>query len=226
MGLLIKILPVWYNPGEDEPVTIRLGAGSHDKNLYLYDLPNPWSNHSQSLPEESWSDVLVRPDYIYKKHSSAVLNFDFNGNGTSFQSNCQAGELLYGTFINDKVEQETSATKMAQYNGVREVDGDPHFWASQTCTLGWPVQGIWPPGSDTSDINACDRSHKQDLLATVDDYGLVKVFRYPPVDDASKHLQFSGHSSHVTNVRWTLGENLITTGGNDKCVFVWRCEKE
>eukprot|EP00606_Chrysophyceae_sp_TOSAG23-5_P000614 GSChrysophyteH2.ASY1.ANO1.813.1 assembled CDS len=158
--------------------------------------------------EFSWSDVLVRPDYIYKKHSSAVLNFDFNGNGTSFQSNCQAGELLYGTFINDK------------------VDGDPHFWASQTCTLGWPVQGIWPPGSDTSDINACDRSHKQDLLATVDDFGLVKVFRYPAVDDASKHLQFAGHSSHVTNVRWTLGENLITTGGNDKCVFVWRCEKE
>ncbi len=225
----LQFSPVWINIDEDgseAPSTIRIGAGCHDKNLYLYDLPNPWDKNSLSMTEESWEDVFDAPDYIFKKHSSAVINFDFNGNGTAFQSTCQAGELLYGAFQNGKVIQKTSATEMAQYNGVREDDSDPNFWFSQTCTLGWPVQGIWPPGADTSDINACDRSPKGDLLATVDDYGLVKVFRYPAVADVSKHLEFTGHSSHATNVRWTTGEHLISTGGNDKCVFIWECVRE
>jgi len=38
----------------------------------------------------------------------------------------------------------------------------------------------------------------------------------------SKYLTFDGHSSHVSNVKWTVGGNhLISTGGNDKCIFVW-----
>ena len=33
----------------------------------------------------------------------------------------------------------------------------------------------------------------------------------------------SGHSSHVTNVRFLDNDNyFISVGGNDKCVFQWR----
>lgn len=39
--------------------------------------------------------------------------------------------------------------------------------------------------------------------------------------------QYVGHSSHVTNVRWTNAphpdSHLITVGGNDRCVFQWEC---
>ena len=27
-------------------------------------------------------------------------------------------------------------------------------WSSWTCTLGWPVQGIWPAFADGTDVNA------------------------------------------------------------------------
>ncbi len=235
-ALQFSPLYITQDGGKEVPATMRLGAGCHDKNLYLYDLPNPWAD--DVVPTEgdlAYSTVLDSPHYVYKKHSSAITNFDFSGDGTRFQSNCQAGELLYGAFVPDKVVdgkqnfsviQKTSATEMAQFNGVRELDGDPNFWAQQTCTLGWAVQGIWPPGADTSDINSCDRSPNEDLLASADDFGLLKIFRYPAVKDGSKFLQYSGHSSHVTNVRWTIGEHLVTTGGNDNCVFVWHCERE
>ena len=96
-------------------------------------------------------------------------------------------------------------------------------WASWTCTLGWPVQGIFPPCADGSDINAVDRSPENIVLATADDFGLVKLFKFPcPVEKAS-FAQFNGHSSHVTNVRFMkTSPYLITTGGADKCVFQWR----
>jgi len=224
--------PLYVSGDGEEVATMRLGAGTHDKNLYFYDLPNKYNEHEEVHlhGDSAFKHVLENP-YVFKKHSSAITNFDFNGDGTKFQSNCQAGELLYGDLAararaSRDVTQITKATEMAQYNGVREEDGDPNFWCAQTCTLGWPVQGIWPPGADTTDINSCDRSPKQDLLATVDDFGLLKIFRYPAVRDSSKFLQFEGHSSHATCVRWTLGEHLVTAGGNDRCVFVWHCERE
>ena len=85
------------------------------------------------------------------------------------------------------------------------------------------LQGIWPPGADGSDINAVDRSPLGSVLATADDFGMVKLFRYPCATEKAKNIEFSGHSSHVTNVRFNCsGEELLSVGGNDKCLFVWR----
>jgi WD40 repeat protein len=93
--------------------------------------------------------------------------------------------------------------------------------------FGWSVLGIWPPGVDGSDINTVDRSSDGQLLATGDDFGDVKLFRSPCAVEQAKFKVFSGHSSHVTTVRWTASESyegsqfLISTGGNDRCIFVW-----
>ena len=54
-------------------------------------------------------------------------------------------------------------------------------WETYTCTLGFPVMGIWPSGSDGTDVNALDRSKSQKYVATADDLGLVKLFNYPCV---------------------------------------------
>jgi hypothetical protein len=45
----------------------------------------------------------------------------------------------------------------------------------------------------------------------------VKLFRYPCVQKGAQSQEYLGHSSHVTNVRWTAyDECLISLGGNDK----------
>ena len=213
----------WINDIKFSPNGRILAAGSHDKRLYAFDIPEISSGDASSDGAwEGWKHCLEKVKYEFNKHSSAVLHVDFSVDGRYFQTNCQAAELLFG--VPDSGKQETSATKVADYNG--QLEDDPELegrvWATQTCKLGWAVQGIWAPGSDTTDINAVDRNPDGKLLATADDFGHVKLFRFPCAVDAAKHATFYGHSSHVTNVRWTAANNqLLSVGGNDKCVFVW-----
>lgn len=40
--------------------------------------------------------------------------------------------------------------------------------------------------------------------------------------NGAKFRLFNGHSSHVTNVRWTSDDKmLVTTGGMDTSVLIW-----
>lgn len=52
-------------------------------------------------------------------------------------------------------------------------------WASWTCVSGLEVNGIWPKYSDNNDINSVDGNYIGQVLVTADDYGIVKLFRYP-----------------------------------------------
>lgn len=52
-------------------------------------------------------------------------------------------------------------------------------WATWTCVLGPEVNGIWPKYSDINDINSVDTNFNNQVLVTADDYGLVKLLRYP-----------------------------------------------
>ena len=217
----------WSNDGR------ILAGGSHDKKLYAFEYPDISAildGKKDVGKDSSFIDhyaeiakMLAKPKYVYNKHSSSVNHFDFSEDNLYFQSNCQAAELLFAEAKSGK--QETSATKMAEYHSFIEDAAQAEkgeCWATQTCVLGWAVQGIWPPGADTSDINACDRSSNRKLLATADDFGGVKLFRYPAVQEGSKFVEATGHSSHVTCVRFNVSNDvLISTGGNDKCVFVW-----
>jgi len=91
--------------------------------------------------------------------------------------------------------------------------------------IGYPVQGIYKKGYDGTDINAVDRSNfpvgnkapnNYHLLATGDDYSKVSVYRYPSLKKNSKAVESRGHSSHVTNVKFTKDDKrLLTTGGED-----------
>ena len=54
-------------------------------------------------------------------------------------------------------------------------------------------------------------------MAAADDFGKVKVFNYPCTVEGSPFVSGSGHSSRVTNVRFSGDDgNLITCGGNDR----------
>ncbi|XP_041352370.1 echinoderm microtubule-associated protein-like 6 isoform X2 [Gigantopelta aegis] len=97
-------------------------------------------------------------------------------------------------------------------------------WATWTSVLGREVIGIWPKDSSNADVNCAHLSHLGNALATGDDSGYVKLFNFPCPEKDAPHKKFVGHSAHVTNVRFTCDDkHLISIGGDDCCVFLWKC---
>ncbi len=95
---------------------------------------------------------------------------------------------------------------------------------SWTCKLGFPVQGVFP-GPDLTDVNAVCRSNNRQILASGEDTSLVKIFKFPCTVEGAQFKEYKAHSSHVTKVRFTNGDNMmISTGGNDKTVLVWNTD--
>ena len=53
----------------------------------------------------------------------------------------------------------------------------------------------------------------------------MKLFKYPSTIEKAQFNSYTGHSSHVTKVKFTAGDQfVITTGGNDKTVIVWETD--
>eukprot|EP00698_Gefionella_okellyi_P011914 TRINITY_DN3177_c0_g1_i1.p1 TRINITY_DN3177_c0_g1~~TRINITY_DN3177_c0_g1_i1.p1 ORF type:complete len:1137 (-),score=303.33 TRINITY_DN3177_c0_g1_i1:786-4136(-) len=145
-----------------------------------------------------------------KGHSSAISHLDWSANSGMIQTNSTGYEMLYW--------DAKSGKGITFHAPARDEE-----WETWTCVLGWPVIGIWPKGADGTDINAADRSHDGNLLVTADDMGQVHLMRYPCFNRMSVSRDYTGHSSHVTNARFTHNDSyVITTGGQDTCVLQWK----
>jgi len=60
------------------------------------------------------------------------------------------------------------------------------------------------------------------VLAIGDDFGFIKLFKYPSLQKNACYTKFVGHSAQVTNLRFThSSSHLISTGGSDKSIFQW-----
>ena len=61
--------------------------------------------------------------------------------------------------------------------------------------------GVWPDGSDGSDINAAHRSNDGQLVLTADDFGGLKLFHAP----CAAHLASHSHRPLQTAAFALLG---------------------
>ena len=147
--------------------------------------------------------------YKLRGHHSTITHLDFSETSNVIQSNSTSYEILYHELGTGRLNSSGASA----YKDEK--------WGSWTCVLGWPVQGIWPPCSDGSDINALERSKSKKVVATVDDFSQVKLLKYPCVNKGAGFNVYKGHSSHVTNLAFLEGY-LVTTGGNDKAIFQWK----
>jgi len=144
-----------------------------------------------------------------KGHSAHITHLDWSADSKVLQTDSGALEHLFWDVEN--IKQLTKSTI------IRDLK-----WTSWSCILGWTVKGIWPKGADGTDINAVNVSNSEHLVATADDFGTVKLFRCP-VDIGAECHEYSGHSAHVSCVRWTINDtHLISTGGNDRTIFQWK----
>ena len=153
-------------------------------------------------------DKNFKPLRKLKGHSSTILHIDFSMDGSIIKSVCQAYEILFFSITSSK------------NIGSGASDNKEEIWFTNTAKLGWHQQGIWPPCSDGSDINSCDRSPNQKVFATADDFGFVKLFRYPCPQPRANYKKYIGHSAHVTKVRFhSKCSYLVSTGGGDLSSF-------
>jgi len=160
-------------------------------------------------------DVLdgYKPKGTLTSSQSYITHIDWSNDGTHIQSNDGAYELLF--YDIDEANLKNSRQNKSP-SALKDVK-----WATQTCVLGWPVQGIFEPSQDGSDINSCDTSRTQSLVVTGDDNGNVNLFRYP-VMKGNKSSSSHAHSSHVVRVRFTQDERyVLSTGGHDLSVMQW-----
>ncbi|KAL5463172.1 hypothetical protein EMCRGX_G032049 [Ephydatia muelleri] len=142
--------------------------------------------------------------------SSFITHLDWSVDSTHIQTNSGASERLYY-----QVPTCKRVTAKEEIQGIQ--------WATWTGVLGTEVHGIWPKYSQLNDVNATDASFEHNTIATGDDFGLVKLFRFPSVKKGANFKKYVGHSAHVTNVRFSADKHhLITLGGGDHAIFQWR----
>ena len=145
---------------------------------------------------------------VCKGHASFVRHVDWSTDSTILQSNSGDFEQMFW--------EVPSGKHIVFPADARNVD-----WATWTCVAGWPVQGIMPRYSMGTDIISCDRSHTRTIVAAGDAYGCLKLFQYPAHKGAVGRT-FGGHSSKVTQVRFTFDDMYIITVGADMTIMQWR----
>ncbi|XP_006525224.1 echinoderm microtubule-associated protein-like 4 isoform X6 [Mus musculus] len=174
-----------------------LAVGSHDNFIYLYTVLENGRKYSR-----------------YGKctgHSSYITHLDWSPDNKHIMSNSGDYEILYWDI-------ENGCKLIRNRSDCKDID-----WTTYTCVLGFQVFGVWPEGSDGTDINALVRSHNRRVIAVADDFCKVHLFQYPCSKAKAPSHKYSAHSSHVTNVSFTHNDShLISTGGKDMSIIQWK----
>ncbi|XP_074860895.1 echinoderm microtubule-associated protein-like 3 isoform X1 [Carettochelys insculpta] len=174
-----------------------LAIGSHDNFIYIYSVGEGERKYSRFGRCTG--------------HSSFITHLDWSKDSKFIMSNSGDYEILYWDV--------TGGCKLLR-NRFESRDRE---WASYTCVLGFHVFGVWPDGSDGTDINSLCRSHKERVVAVADDFCKVHLFQYPCARAKAPSHMYGGHGSHVTNVRFTNDDShLVSLGGKDTSIFQWR----
>jgi WD40 repeat protein len=184
----------WSEVMKYSPDGVYLAVGSHDNNIYIYDVAKNYALY-----------------YKCNKHNSFVTSIDWSLDSTYIRTVCGAYEKLYFN-ISDKAFDNYGLTNTKDYK-----------WASYSAKIGWDVEGIYPSGEDGSHINGVDVSKDMKLVATADDFGLLNIYRYPVVSLKHKARSYAGHSEHVVRSIFTPdASRIFTIGGYDKAVIQWK----
>eukprot|EP01042_Synura_sphagnicola_P000320 gene320-331_t len=195
----MRLVQTWTH--SSQPITdvrfspdgLFLAAGSRDTNIYIY----------QSEDQKSY-----RRQAVCRGHGGAVTHLDFSSNSRFIQSNGADDSLLFWDVRGNPVTSSVS---------MRDVD-----WASFTCTLGWPIQGIWSSDVGRPEVLTCQALSDIKVVASGDERGRVNLYRYPAALEGCLHQSYIGHAGQVTCVRFTANRrHVISLGGRDCAVLEW-----
>jgi len=132
-----------------------------------------------------------------------------------------ADSLFIQTDNTERLHQYWDATAV-----VEKIEGEEQLartkWHTWTCIYGWSVRGLVPRMGEPVGLNAVARTNSGDVLAVANDFGLVRLYRFPCPYVGSKHKRYAGHSSLVSKCCFTYDDKyLITVGAADRAIFQW-----
>jgi len=187
---------------EDDSV---LAVAHMDANLYLFNISGSGSTYKL----EPWKPAT---------HRAAPTHIQWNADGTMLKVLTRDYEVAHWSL-------DKKARTLKFYPHI--PDPDEVKWAGDPLIAGWDVEGCYQAEWDGTDLNDVSLSDDGIFLAAGDDFGMVRLFKYPAVSNKSDvHKRYLGHSSFVVGVEFCRNnEYLITCGGNDMAIFQWRLEK-
>jgi len=184
----------WSEVMRYSPDGTLFAVGSHDNNIYVYEVNNDYKLYTK-----------------FAKHNSFVTSLDWSQDGSYIRSVCGAYEKLYFN-VKDKTFDNYGLSNTKDL-----------VWQTNSSKIGWNVEGIYPSGEDGSHINGVEFSSDGKLIATADDFGLLNVYRNPCCNLKHKARSYCGHSEHVVRSIFTPDcKRIFTIGGYDKAVIQWK----
>jgi microtubule-associated protein-like 6 len=187
----------WLTEIKYSPSGGFIAIGSFDNKIYVYNVAEGYSCCA-----------------TITRHQSFIRSLDFSEQSDWLQSNCAAYELMF-------FEADTGLFIPAP-SRLRDV-----VWSTQNCMMGWAVQGIWQPQKDGTDITACEcnlfRAGNGPVVVSGDNYGRIKLWRYPCTSNAANSKTYKAGSGQITRLRFAAGDSmLLSLTGADKAIFQWR----
>lgn len=171
----------------------HLAFGAKDDTIYYI------QDASRTLPDNPEEPVKLTG------HSSHVQHLDFAQDNVHLRSNSADLELLFWNNEGQVTDPEVI---------------DSLIWPSQNCTLTFDTMGIWPSRADGTDINNCQVY--QDIIAVGDDFGRIRIYKFPTNQVKAEFNELVGHADHVKNVAFTADGQLVSAGGLEGSLFQWK----
>ena len=191
----------WITDMKYSPNGEMLAVGGFDFKIYVYSV-----NDAYSL------------SCTISQHNAYITHLDFSEDSSWIQSNCAGFELAF-------YEADTGMFIPAA-SRLRDVR-----WATQSCVLGWAMQGLWQPQRDGTEVTACDvnlfRNEDEIVIVSGDNYGRVQMYRYPSTSSTANAKKYRPGANPITRVRFISGDShVISMSGVDKCIMKWRHSRD
>ena len=207
----------------------RMVVGSHDNCIYVYDVNNAYSLRGRI---DCFTSYVTHIDFGILLRGGETMNEKgvvVDPKGGKKLRNVEVEEIWMQVCTGDdtmsfwnvnSMEEEKSANKLKDL-----------VFATYSQTLGFPVQGI--KGNGGGKVLSVDRSHayrevhnsctfnKGPILATGDDLGVIRLFKYPCVRGAVPFKEFIGHNGAIRAVKFTFDKEYLISVGRDGMVCIW-----
>jgi WD40 repeat protein len=143
----------WIEALAYSPDGSLLAVGSHDCNIYIYEVKTPY---------------MLRG--ILTGHKAFITSFDWSKEGNLLRSNSVSSEILYWNIAKMECDNDGNNTML------------DIAWATMTCRVCWNTIGIYLPSIEESSIYTVSISTDERFIITGDSWGLINIFHNPSIE--------------------------------------------